>query len=223
MNKTVVGMAVAVVALAAWTACVGDDGTTTPASQGALGEACFANNTCLAPLACENKVCVAVDDGGTSSSSSSSSSGNASKNPPQADCGDLSDGNAPTCPKGTDDIDCHEGETCCPGLGCAAACDHAFGCFADAHCSGAGQKCCFQASKVAAPSGVSCVDQILEWDTSDEHGSACRNSCAETEFELCSFSGADPCTPPAHCTQIGILLDGAPGGGQYVKTVGACL
>lgn len=134
-----------------------------------------------------------------------------------------------TCPKDLDDVNCAATDVCCPGQGCGAPglCTGAFHCFSDDQCA-TGQKCCFVATRQTPPAGVQCTDSTLYWDTGNPVGAYCRSgtACSDEagEFELCSFSGThQPCAGSKTCTQLGLLLDGAPGGGQYVKTTGVCL
>ena len=127
MRSAIFGLGFSALALAAWTACVGDKPT--DSASGASGQACYANGTCLGTLACRNGRCEEASvEGGASSSSSTSSSSGATSSSGNASSGSTSGSTCTATPSkagpqcaGAETGACDSGETCCQ-VGSGAAC-----------------------------------------------------------------------------------------------------
>ncbi len=128
MRKPEAVFVVACVAVAVWTACVGDSPTSSnPPDKGAEGQACFEDKTCRSTLECRDGIChlgasnvdgsTGTSGGTTSSSSGSTSSGGTTSSSgtsgaPAVCTGELPTvGAGPKCPPTTDA--CKQNETCC--------------------------------------------------------------------------------------------------------------
>lgn len=235
-TRSALGMAIATsLAFAGFLACVGDDPADT--AQGAQGQACFANQTCLAGLACVANICqLATEAGGTSGNASSSTSGNASSTsssgnasssstsssgaPPPACTGTLPTmGAGPSCPA-NDAGSCASGQVCCPSAASLTTviCAENSGIvppaacsqeFAFVECSTTKQCAGAQRCCLRGSPSAACAYNLAS--------TRCKTACTPDEIALCS-SGDPTCRDDNKtCQPITIAFGG------IVGTAGGCL
>jgi hypothetical protein len=177
------------IALATWTACVGNDPspvTSANDGRGGADEECYSNQTCNPGFACVSGFCKLPDGGSTSSGASSSgaSSGTA------AVCPELSATFFPLCPDATGATQQCDSPNpiCCPGQGClkigglcAATGAPGYQCFQSTTC-GFLPNCCVAGSLV---DGAAACNTTLTLQATGV-ASTCRATCNDDEVSLCA-------------------------------------
>ena len=223
MRKLLVSLSfgAALVGSVAMAACVGEEPSTTSATQGALNGPCFANGTCNAGLSC------AVVDGTTKCTTP----GTTTPPPPSGDASTVDaapvvvpDG-APVepaackfqttpfpCGNPMPPKVCYGATQSCTLTGCNPS-DIAWECNSARQC---GTPCCVPPTSATLTAGANCTEGTLLMTVGATSGAACSNAtaCKAGETQLCQANS--DCPKGQRCTPVKIVGAGAALNGTIV-------